>query len=82
MKHATNDFMRSARTLSHTLTKPNSRTNIFNHLHNPFCSPHDSLDFIHLLISSNPLATPDVNNLPQFDERKQLCVELYLFDPQ
>jgi len=63
MKHATNDFMTRARThtLTHSHTKPKSRTNIFNHLHNPLCSPYDSLDFIHLLISSNPLATLGAN---------------------
>jgi len=63
MKHATNDFMTRVRnhTHTHTYTKPKSRTNIFNNLHDPLCSPHDSLDFIHLFFSSNPLATPGAN---------------------
>jgi len=55
MKYPTNDFMTRART--HTHTKLKFRTNIFNHLHDPLCSPYDSLYFIHLLISSNLLTT-------------------------
>jgi len=69
MKHATYDFMTRVKPHTHT-TKPKSRTKIFNHLHDFLCNPLDSLDFIHLLISSNPLATLSANNLPQFDESK------------
>jgi len=36
MKHVTHDFMTRARTLTHTPTKPKSRTKIFNHLHDSF----------------------------------------------
>jgi len=43
--------------LIHTPTKAKSRTKIFNHLHDSLYNPFDSLDFIHLLISSNPLVT-------------------------
>ena len=47
--------------LIHTPTKPRSRTKIFNHLHDSLCNLYDSLNFIHLLISSNPLATLGAN---------------------
>jgi len=47
---------------SHTNTKPKSRTKSFIKLHGSLCSPLDSLDFIHLLVSSNPLATPGANS--------------------
>jgi len=61
MKHATYDFMTRAETHTHTPTKPKSRIKIFNHLHDSLCNPLDSLSFIHLLISSNPLATLGAN---------------------
>jgi len=40
----------------------------------------DPLDSIFLLVSSNPLATLGANNLPQFDESKQVCIELHFFN--
>jgi len=61
MKHVTYDFMTRVIKLIQTPTKPKSRTKIFNHLHDSLCNPLDSLDFIHLLISSNPLATLGAN---------------------
>jgi len=36
---------------SHTIRKPKSKTKSFIKLYGSLCSPLDSLDFIHLLIS-------------------------------
>jgi len=71
MKHATYDFMTRVKKikikLTRTPTKPKFKTKIFNHLHDSLCNPLDSLDFIHLLISSNSLATLGANKRNRYE---------------
>jgi len=67
--------------LTHTQPKSRTKTPLsFWILLTIHIATLDPLYFILLLVSSNPLATLGANNLLQFDESKQLCVELHFFN--
>jgi len=59
-EHAKYDFISRAK-LTHT--RPKSKTKSSINLHDSSCNPLDPLDFILLLISSNPLTILGVNKM-------------------